>query len=138
MSGFDLGAAQGISEPEGLDAEPEHEESKDEQEQGGGFGKSIGQIFGGAGAYSGPQGMVRLHEDVAAPTAGGSLSSVQFGGSSSGGASAQQPMVPPGESAHAQFLNQHGRDANASLRGRFASQNGRSAQDVARQYGQQQ
>jgi hypothetical protein len=119
---YDLAAAQGLTEP-APEGEPE--------EQGGGFLKSVGQIFGGQGQYSGPQGVARLHEETAAP-ATGSLSPAQFGGSGSSGA-ARPPAELPQNSDRAAQINDHVRGVTASLAGsRRSVLNGRSALDYQR------
>jgi hypothetical protein len=131
MSGYDLGAAQFGAAPSEDEEDAETPVNSDEPEQRnrsgfGQVGSALHDTFGGAGQYSGG-----LHP---------ALSSTQFtsGGGSAGGSfggAQHEAAVPPGLSAAAETQNMHGRDAAASLRGRYASQNGRSQNDVARQFG---
>ena len=126
-AGYLLGAEQGISEPEGLTTEPEQPEETEERQPVASFGGD-------------PAGHAQATGQATQPLAG-YLQPAQFAGNHSGGGSfggsapQHQPVIPPGESQRAVEINQHGRDANAQLRGRYASQNGRSAGDVQKQWG---
>jgi hypothetical protein len=126
-AGYPLGAEQGISEPEGLTTEPEQPEETEERQPVASFGGE-------------PAGHAQATGQATQPLAG-YLQPAQFAGNHSGGGSfggsapQHQPAVAPGDSARAAEINQHARDANAQLRGRYASQNGRSQGDVNRQWG---
>jgi hypothetical protein len=124
VNGFDLSAAQGLTEPAEDEEDSESTTNSDAQGRSGlgDVGRSLGQAFGQKSTFA-----------LRPPP----LQGAQFGGSlgsSFGGSGAvRPPATPPGESDRAQAINAHTANQVAMFHGsRQAPLNGRSSLDYQR------